>query len=183
MASNTQKPSLQKPPHRATTREASEERRYPRANMRIKARILVPGSKGRTQGLEAVLETRDVSMTGVFFASTFFLRVGTAVVVELNLQGDKRTVVAEGMIVREERGDSGKGSRSGFAVHFTGFVDDSAIVLASLFLAPRVRRYVEAYLKRPHKKSANETERLTDVVVGWELAKTQQDDLWAQFNG
>lgn len=173
-------------PFKGGPKEVSKNhRRYPRTDMRIKAQILVRGQKGKKdRGLEATLETRDLSMTGMFFESTFFLRIGTKVEVSFHVVGDKRVVVAEGEIVREERAHAlgGKNVRSGFAVHFTGFVEDSAIVLASLFLAPRVKRFVEQYTKtRRDEAMRSENERLIDVVVGWELAKTQHDDLWSEL--
>lgn len=173
-------------PFKGGPKEVSKNhRRYPRTEMHIKAQILVRGQKGKKdRGLEAVLETRDVSMTGVFFESTFFLKVGTKVEVSFHVVGDKRVIVAEGEIVREERAAAlgGRSVRSGFAVHFTGFVEDSAIVLASLFLAPRVKRFVDQYTKtRRAEELHSEMDRLIDVVVGWELAKTQHDDLWTEF--
>jgi hypothetical protein len=162
--------------------KAKNERRYPRSDLRLKARLTATSAKGQQQTLEAVLETRDVSMTGVFFESTFFMKVGTKVSVSFTVPGDKRSITALGFIVREERTGSGKAARSGFAVHFSDFVDDSAVVLASLFLAPRVRRFVESYTKtRREAELRTELDRLIDVVVGWELAKTQHDDLWDVF--
>ncbi|MCC6807875.1 MAG: PilZ domain-containing protein [Deltaproteobacteria bacterium] len=170
------KPSAPKP-------TVKNSRRYPRSDLRLKTKILVTGAKGQKRTLEAILETRDVSMTGVFFESTFFMRIGTKVQVQFSLPGEKRQIIADGEIVREERAaTAGKGVRSGFAVHFTDFVADSAVVLASLFLAPRVKRFVESYLKsRREQDLRTETDRLIDVVVGWELAKTQHDDLWEMF--
>jgi hypothetical protein len=169
------KPAAQKPGQQ-------NSRRYPRSDLRLKAKIGVTGGKGQQKTLEAVLETRDISMTGVFFESTFFMKVGTKVRVQFSLPGEKRQIVADGTIVREERLGSGRTARSGFAVHFTDFVADSAIVLASLFLAPRVKRFVETYMKaRREEELRSERDRLIDVVVGWELAKTQHDDLWEAF--
>lgn len=170
------KPPIQKP-------GPKNQRRYPRSDLKLKAKILVSGSKGQKKTLEAVLETRDVSMTGVFFESTFFMKVGTKVQVQFSLPGEKRQIIADGSIVREERAAApGKAVRSGFAVHFSDFVADSAVVLASLFLAPRVKRFVETYLRsRREEDLRTEQDRLIDVVVGWELAKTQYEDLWDVF--
>lgn len=176
-------PNLPLKPPKAETTKTPQQRRYPRSDLRLKAKLLVTGAKGQKRTLEAVLETRDISMTGVFFESTFFMRVGTKVQVTFSLPGDKRQIVADGTIVREDRAGTGKNVRSGFAVHFSDFVADSAVVLASLFLAPRVKRFVELYLKsRREEDLRTEQDRLIDVVVGWELAKTQYDDLWEAFS-
>jgi PilZ domain len=160
------------------------ERRYPRTHLRIKATIIVLPQKGRKErALEATLETRDVSMTGVFFESTFFLRIGTKVQVHFNVEGDQRTIIADGLIMREERGEVGsRATRSGFAIHFTDFIEDSAVVLASMFLAPRVKVFVERYMQvRRAKELKTETDRLIDVLVGWELAKAETEDIWASL--
>lgn len=171
-------------------------RRFPRSQVRVKARIIArndkPGAKkGTSSSLEATLETRDISMTGVFFESTFFLKMGAPVQVQFTLPGDKRLIAVDGVIVREDRPDDRGGAtgfgraavRSGFAVHFTSFVDDSAVVLASLFLAPRVKTFIDRYLRgRRDQEFESEADSLVDAVVGWELAKTEQDDLWAALD-
>lgn len=150
-------------------------------SLELKARIFVQGSGKKERMLEAVLATRDLSMTGVFFESTFFLKVGSVVRVEFTLPSDNRLIRVMGSIVREERAErtqTPKGVRSGFAVHFSEFVDDSAVVLASLFLAPRVREFVTDYLSVRRKDTRSENDRLVDVVVAWELGKTDPSNIW-----
>ncbi len=67
------------------------------------------------------------------------------------------------------------GGRSGFAVRFTEFLNDGGVVLASLFLAPRLRQFASRYLKERarHRRGLNELDRLVDALVVWELERSE----------
>jgi hypothetical protein len=57
-------------------------------------------------------------------------------------------------------------------VQFTDYLDDAMLSLAKFFLAPEVKRFVSSYRKRGFKaKKGGEEERMTDLIVAWELAR------------
>ncbi len=158
-------------------------RRYPRASVQIKARL---SSTGAAEGsrFEATLSTSDISVGGIFFASTFFLKAGQQVEVELTLPPTQRRVRARGRIIRIEEGRRSEG-RSGFAVKFTEYLDHSEVVLANYFLAPVLRKFVQDYVHKSSLKThANYVENAVDLLAAWELRKsaagTVDVSLWGE---
>ncbi len=145
-------------------------RRYPRAPVRIKTRIM---SAGETKGsrFEATLSTTDISVGGLFFESTFFLKPGALVEVELRLPPNDRVVRAKGRIIRIEEG-RGKSARSGFAVKFSEYIDSSEVVLANYFLAPVLRKFIQDYAKKSKFPAAAGVESAVDLLAAWELRKS-----------
>jgi hypothetical protein len=151
----------------------SELRQHPRASLVTKAKLSFSGN-GRS--FQASLASQDVSLGGIFFESEFALKLGSQLDVRFELPDGSGVVEASGLIVRVERYDdrSGKG-RSGFAVRFTEFQNDGGVVLASLFLAPRLRQFASRYLKERirHRRGMSELDRLVDALVVWELERTE----------
>src|SRR5690242_5921412 len=101
--------------HRETA-IASTRRRYPRAGLDVKVRLSV--GAGKEKRFEATLHSRNISVSGVFFESTFFLKVGQVVDVELRLPPQNRPVRARGRVVRVESLDEGGKATTGFALRF-----------------------------------------------------------------
>ncbi len=155
-------------------------RRFPRADLRVKARLTLSGDSKRQ--LEATLPTSNISVGGIFFESTFFLKMGMMVEVELTLPPHDRKVRARGKVVRVE-GDGGKGSPNGFAVTFTEYVDHSEIVLANFFLGPILRDFIHKYAKT-HKVEATPeyVSHMENLLSAWELSKAESPDeaVWDQ---
>jgi hypothetical protein len=147
------------------------QRRYPRAQVRVKAHLTIGPDQSRQ--FEATLATRDVSVSGIFFESTFFLKVGQVVDVRLELPPDRREVHARGRIVRiETRDDRGKPA-SGFAIHFEEFFESSDVVLANYFMSEVLKKFVEEYSRRRKVKfSHEELGAVIDVLASWELSQT-----------
>ena len=173
--------------------QQSEQRRHPRAPFETKVR-LTAGPGGRS--FQAVLPSIDVSLGGIFFQSEFSLRIGSELRVSFELPGDGRPVEAEGVVVRIEQYDARRpGGRNGFAVRFTRFEGDGALILASLFLAPRAREFASRWLRsrsrgekarasarsrsqsrsqsrsRPRSRPRSDVERLVDALIAWELER------------
>jgi len=145
------------------------------ANVSLEAQVKVKLASKGSRGLsfQAFLPSWDVSIGGIFLESEFFLPMGTYLELEFELPGVAKAVCARGKVVREVRlVRRGKGVRSGFAVQFTEYPDDSMMSLAKYFLAPEVKRFVNAY--RANSKSsrkANKEEQMTDLIVAWEIAR------------
>jgi hypothetical protein len=160
-------------PSTTTSSSQEEARAHPRASLVTKAKLSFNGD-GRS--FQASLSSQDVSLGGIFFESEFALKLGSELDVRFELPDGSGVVEARGRIVRVEHYDerSGRG-RSGFAVRFTEFQNDGGVVLASLFLAPRLRQFASRYLKERsrHRRGMNELDRLVDALVVWELERTE----------
>jgi len=153
-----------------------EKRKHPRTPLVTKV-LLTAGEGGRS--FEATLTAADVGLGGIFFQSEFALKVGSLLTARFELPDRGGVVEATGPIVRIEQYDPRRGmGRSGFALHFEEFADDGAMVLASIFVAPRIREFVARYLRRGPKKGRvqSEQERLVDALVAWEIDRTIDDE-------
>jgi hypothetical protein len=161
-------------------RKTSEEtRKYPRAELQVKVKLSITGNKERS--FEAHLPTTNISVGGMFLQSTFFLKIGTLLDVTLELPPHGRTVHARGQVVRVETlaSDSSTGN-SGFALRFIEYLDGSEVVLATYFLAPVLREFIQSYAKT-HKlqASAEYINHTADVLAAWELRKAELGaDVW-----
>lgn len=154
-------------------RSDTDGRFFPRAREKIPVRITI--DDGQKQ-LEATVQTYDISLTGVFFASEFFIKVGTELDLEFTLPNDERPVRVTGTIVREVRLDERRhrgDTVSGFAVHFTEYHADAKTVLAASFLIADLDEFISDYLKRRSIKRRTEVEQLRDVVIAWEVGKME----------
>jgi hypothetical protein len=145
-------------------------RRYPRQDLKLKVHLTFADGKKQ---LDAVVSSANISVGGVFFESTFFLKLGQQLWVEFELPRDGRKVRAKGTVVRHERIDERRRSKSGFAVRFTEFADGSDVVLATHFLAPQLREFVVGYLRRRAHDKRELGEQMVDLLSAWELRKVE----------
>lgn len=158
--------------------DGAEHRRFPRARVGIRFECRV-GSEARPR-FAASLISENVSVSGAFLNSTFFLPLGTELHLRFLLADNKEEVNARAEVVRDEHLDpSGKG-RSGMGVRFLAFEGQSEVALARVFLAPRLKSFVEGYLKTKRaKKLQSELDRVVDALAAWELLQvTQPEDPW-----
>lgn len=152
----------------------SEQRRFPRAKERIPVRLKMQDDK---REFEATVYTTDISLSGVFFAATFFLKAGTVMDLEFNMPNDDRPVKVRGVIVREVRVDEGTGgrarSKAGFAMRFVEFYADAKTILASSFLIAELDEFIQDYINRRTTKPKREADALKEVVIAWEVGKME----------
>jgi hypothetical protein len=153
--------------------QKSNRRRYPRADVRIKATLSLGADNSRQ--FQATLNTRDISVGGIFFESTFFLKLGQNVHVKLALPPHNRWVRARGKVVRiETKGTPASKPSTGFAIRFEEYFEQSDVVLANYFMAQVLTRFVEDYAKKRKMKLSNaQSEALVDVLASWELSKLE----------
>lgn len=156
-----------------------DARKYPRAELSVKAHLSLTGDRSRT--FEASLPTSNISVGGMFLESTFFLKIGTLLDVTLVLPPQGRTVHVRGQVVRVETmsSDASQG-HSGFALRFIEYLDSSEVVLATYFLAPVLRDFIQQYAKQ-HKLRAEPEyiARTADILAAWELRKAELGaDVW-----
>jgi hypothetical protein len=159
-------------------------RRFPRADLRVSAKLSLTGDPKRS--FEATLPTTNISVGGIFFESTFFLKLGMRLDVVLTLPPHARMVEATGTVVRiESRQANGRG-KSGFAVRFTSYKDASEVVLANFFLAPVLREFIQQYARK-HRYEANPeyVAHVADLLAAWELKKAESEapPVWGKTDG
>lgn len=163
-------------PPKADAKSGVSRRRYPRSELKVHARLALVGHPGRS--FEATLPTDNISVGGVFFQSTFFLKLGTELEVTLTLGDEGREVRARGPVVRVETLEG----QSGFAVRFAEYLDGSEVVLATHFLAPRLKVFLEEYSQaRGTTITSDWLDRTIDVLAAWELRRAELGgDVWGQ---
>lgn len=155
----------------ATSKDSDETRRFPRAKERIPVKLTL---RDGNKQFEATVHTVDISLSGVFFASSFFLKPGTVLDLEFRMPNDDREVRVRGVIVREVRvDDSGRKAKAGFAMRFVEYHADAKIILASSFLIAELDSFVTDYLTRRTLKPKKESDALRDVIIAWEVGKME----------
>ena len=155
---------------------AAEHRQFPRARMQVRFEAWREAEEGGGRLFSASFLSENVSVSGAFLASTFFLPVGTELRVRFQLNSDEGHVDARAVIVREERSEG----RSGFGVRFEEFYGQSEVTLARLFLAHQLQAFASEYLRSPRAHTMeSELDRLVDALAAWELLKvTTPRDPW-----
>ncbi|MFY2563755.1 PilZ domain-containing protein [Corallococcus terminator] len=157
----------------------SEHREFPRAQLTTRFEVWVDDEEGGRR-FAASLASINVSVSGAFLESTFYLPMGTVLGVSFILEPGDSPVRARAQIVREERGD-GPDGRSGFGIRFLDFSGQTEVALARLFVGARLRAFAEDYLHSQRARSLpNELERVVDVLSAWELLKatSTEADPW-----
>ncbi|HET9452295.1 MAG TPA: PilZ domain-containing protein, partial [Aggregicoccus sp.] len=153
----------------------AEHRHFPRARLGARFELWREG-EGAERSFSASLRSVNVSVSGAFLESSFFLPVGTELRVRFGLEEDEEPVEARALIVREQRDDEA----SGFGVRFEEFYGQTEVALAKLFLGERLRGFAEQYLQSKRARGLpNELERVVDALAAWELIKaTSETDPW-----
>ncbi len=156
-----------------------EHRQFPRAKLEVPFQLWVGEGEGRK--FEAKLSSANISVSGAFLNSTFFLKVGTELRASFSLDPEEDAVEARAVIVRQESPDRQGRGRSGFAVRFVEFFAQSEVTLAKLFLGQKLRDFAEEYLTSKRARSLNnELDRCVDALAAWELQKvTHPGDAWS----
>lgn len=160
---------------RPTPPEADPRRRYPRAPIAVHTRLSLVDDPSRV--FEASLPTVNLSVGGLFLHSTYFLKVGTRLLVTLSLPPDGREVRVKAEVVRVESSAEGQ---SGFALRFTEYLDGSQVALATHFLSPVLREFLVGWARAHRFEPTPEYLAHTiDVLAAWELEKAELGgDVW-----
>jgi Tfp pilus assembly protein PilZ len=141
----------------------------------VKAHLSLADDPSRV--FEAWLPTVNISVGGLFLESSFFLKLGTKLLVRLSLPPKGREVVVKGEVVRVETSGDG---RSGFALRFTEYLDGSEVALATHFLSPVLREFIRSYAKQHRFDASPEyLAHTADLLAAWELKKAELGgDVW-----
>ncbi len=154
-------------------------RQYPRAEIGVRARLSLADDPSHV--FEATLPTVNLSVGGLFLESSFFLKIGTKLLITLELPQNGRAVKVKGEVVRIETQSEGP---SGFALRFTEYIDGSQVVLATHFLSPVLREFLVQYAKESRFEASEKyLAHTADVLAAWELKKAQLGgDVWDLFS-
>ncbi len=172
--------ALKTPPPLDASFRGEEHRQFPRARLAVRFNAWIGEGEDRT--FEATFLSSNLSVSGAFLESSFFLPMNTEMRVSFELDEDEDPVQARAQIVREERSDRGSDGRTGFGIRFVEFFAQSEVTLAKLFLGQQLREFAEGYLSSKRAKSlSNEIDRVIDALAAWELQKvTSPNDTWAE---
>lgn len=156
----------------------AEHRQFPRALMDVPFRLWI--GEGSDQTFSASLRAVNLSVSGAFLGSTFFLPVGAQFQVSFALEENEAPVLARAEIIRQETLDAAGRGRSGLAVRFIEFFEQTEVTLAKLFLAGKLREFAEDYLSSKRARGlTNEFDRCVDALAAWELKKVNSAaDAW-----
>ncbi len=161
--------------HSVPAPNPESRRRYPRVPVDVPVRLSLADAPDRT--FEAKLPASNISVGGLFLSSSFFLKPGTRLLVELSLPPQGRAVRAYAEVARLEAKDE---RHSGFALRFTEYLDGSEIALATHFLAPVLADFLGRHWARigvsPKPEQLAQT---VDVLAAWELEKASLGDVWS----
>ncbi|MCI0572836.1 MAG: PilZ domain-containing protein [Myxococcaceae bacterium] len=154
--------------------DGPEHRQFPRARVQVRVEAWVDHEQERR--FSASFLTDNLSVSGAFLESTFFLPVGTALRIRFDLDTGEAPVEARAVIIREERSEE----RSGFGIRFEEFYGQSEVSLAKRFLVTQLRTFATEYLRSPRAGTlTSELDRMVDALAAWELLKvTQPRDTW-----
>jgi PilZ domain len=160
-----------------TSAPGPEHRSFPRARLRVPFRVWI--GEGTDRRFSATLGSENLSVSGAFLESTFFLPVGTELMVRFELEPKGAPVEARAEVLRQERTDERSG-RSGIGLRFLEFFKQTEVTLARLFLGEQLRRFAEGYLQTARTRSIeSELDRVVDALAAWELLKvTAPADPW-----
>src|SRR5258706_16165091 len=141
-ASEAKRPGVRGPPPLDTRSTGEEHRQFPRAKMEVPF-VLWIEDDGDDKKFSATLRSVNLSVSGAFLESTFFLPVGTELRTSFQLDEEGEAVQARCQIVRQDRTDNG---RTGMAIRFVEFFQQTEVTLARLFLATQLTNFAEGYL-------------------------------------
>ena len=160
-----------------TSAPGPEHRSFPRARLRVPFRVWI--GEGTDRRFSATLGSENLSVSGAFIESTFFLPVGTELMGRFELEPKAAAVEARAEVLRQEHNEDRSG-RTGMGLRFLEFFKQTEVTLARLFLGEQLRRFAEGYLQTARTRSIeSELDRVVDALAAWELLKvTAPADPW-----
>ena len=160
-----------------TQDDGPEHRAFPRAKLAVPFMLWI--GEGDTRRFSATLLSANVSVSGAFLKSSFFLPVGTEMSVRFLVEPTGPAVEARVEVLRHET-ENDRTGRTGMGLRFLEFFRQTEVALARLFLGERLRKFAETYLGSPRARSlSSELDRVVDALAAWELMKvTSPDDPW-----
>jgi hypothetical protein len=160
-----------------TQDQGPEHRAFPRAKLQVPFVLWI--GEGDDRRFSATLVSANVSVSGAFLRSSFFLPVGTELSVRFQVEPTGPAVEARAELLRIET-EQDRTGRTGLGIRFLQFFRQTEVTLARLFLGEQLRQFAETYLGSTRARSlSSELDRVVDALAAWELLKvTSPDDPW-----
>jgi len=154
-------PSLRVPTWRIGSQQ-DERRLYPRVQKDLPIRLFA--GRGKDPALECTLRSEDMSLSGIFLRSTFFIAEDTPVRIELTAPWGQLASV-RGIVARVVR----SGSVTGFGIRFTDLDADALTDLVCIFVGDHIQQFVADFAKR--QGSRVDVNAISEALLAWELAR------------
>lgn len=150
-------------------RRPAEQRQHARYDTSLPVRIFRRGEYDSDDVMfQASVGTIDISVGGVFLESTFFLKKGLKIELEIELPDMDRKVHMSGQVARIID-DPDKGT-TGFAIRFTEYHGEAEIYLRAFLTQGDMVAFVEQYGKEILPKLPNrDRPKLVELIVRWEI--------------
>ncbi len=160
-----------------TQDDGPEHRAFPRAKLTVPFTLWI--GEGDSRRFSATLLSVNVSVSGTFLKSSFFLPVGTEMLVRFQVEATGPAVEARVEVLRQET-EGDRTGRTGMGLRFLEFFRQTEVTLARLFLGEQLRKFAEGYLASARARSlSSELDRVVDALAAWELLKvTSPNDPW-----
>lgn len=160
-----------------TQDDGPEHRAFPRAKLAVPFVLWI--GEGESRRFSATLQSVNVSVSGAFLRSSFFLPVGTEMLVRFQVEATGPAVEARVEVLRQET-EADRTGRVGMGLGFLEFFRQTEVTLARLFLGEQLRKFAETYLASARARSlSSELDRVVDALAAWELLKvTSPNDPW-----
>lgn len=155
-------PSLRVPTWRIGSGQQDERRRYPRVQKDLPIRLFA--GRGKDPALECTLRSEDMSLSGIFLRSTFFIAEDTPVRIELTAPWGQLASV-RGVVARVVR----SGSVTGFGIRFTDLDADALTDLVCIFVGDHIQQFVADFAKRHSARV--DVNAISEALLAWELAR------------
>lgn len=151
-----------------------QKRRYERIEIELPCRLFIPeGPKGDQLRFQAFCNSRNLGLGGVFVESTFLLKPGLELFVELALPSEALPI--RGRIAHTVDLDDPTFS-SGFGVEFLDVDSHGRETLLRYFTPDRYRSFYDAMLEEfPHLQKSFELQDTSLIVNLWEEWKIRRE--------
>ncbi len=150
--------------------DGPEHRSFPRAKVAVPFACWI--GEGPERQFSATLTSANVSVSGVFLRSTFFLPTGTQLSLRFRVEKNGDEVEARAEVLRREVGTERADERTGMGLRFLEFFRQTEVTLARLFLGEQLRRFAQQYLASQRARGLeSELDRVVDALAAWELLK------------
>jgi len=159
----------------ASARRPTDQRQHTRYDRDLMVRMYRRGHRANDQvTFSATVGSADISAGGIFLRSTFFLRKGLELDLEIDLEELDRTIHVSGEVARviddERRGDTG------FGIRFTEFREDGEIYLRAFLAKGDVFAFVDGHADELLPGLSNRQRgRLVELIVRWEIYQESLD--------
>jgi len=144
----------------------SEGRRYERIDIELPCRLFIPGDDGEGLRFEAFCTSRNLGLGGIFVASSFLLREGLDLYVELGLPEGPlpiRSRVAHAVQIDDPELTTGMG------IEFLDVDAHGRETLLRYFTPTRYHRFFEAFTEEfPHLEKKMPLRDVSLVLNLWE---------------